>query len=394
MKQDICRIAIFYDGHYFTNLSNYYFHNDERKARIYIPGFHEFIVDEVAKAEAVDKRRCQIVDASYFRGRLTAQQAFERDRLYGDRVLEDMLLRADVTMYQRHLSMTADGGLEEKSIDVWLALEAYEMAALKHYDVCVLVTGDGDFVPLVRKLNTIGSRVMLLAWDLQYQHDGRTKYIRASQALIDRVNYPVMMSDIIGARDRKNDPLVNGIFAWPKAAESYEPPAAPLPPPAEDSANAAGEPPRVGGRVYHNFFLRVRKKDYSDQSGAENNETGKPADESAGESVPAASSVRQQGIVEKIYRKYDNGQTKRFGFIRPEGGNGEREDNYYFHEGMVEGGDFDALEENQAVEFEPVSDYQGRKIARHVHGRAAAVTTAADAPTAPAAAPVPALLAS
>ena len=361
MKQDICRIAIFYDGHYFTNVSNYYFYNDERKARIYIPGFHEFIIDEVAKAEAVDKRRCQIVDASYFRGRLTAQQAFERDRLYGDRVLEDMLLRADVTLFQRHLSMTPEGVLEEKTIDVWLALEAYEMAALKNYDVCVLVTGDGDFVPLVRKLNTLGSRVMLLAWDLQYQYDGRTKYIRASQALIDRVNYPVMMSDIISSRDRKNDPLVNGIFSWPKAAEPSEPAAAA----AEDAAKTAGEPPRVGGKVYQNFFLRTRKRDYLDQPGMEGDQSGKLGEESA----PAPLVARQHGIIDKIYRKHEDGITKRFGFIRPDGGSGEREDNYYFHEGMVDGGDFDALEENQAVEFEPVSDYQGRKIARHVRAR-------------------------
>jgi len=371
MKQDICRIAIFYDGHYFTNVSNYYFYNDERKARIFIPGFHEFIVDEVAKAETVDKRRCQVVDASYFRGRLTAQQAYERDRLYGDRVLEDMLLRADVTMFQRHLSMNPDGVLEEKSIDVWLALEAYEMATLKNYDVCVLVTGDGDFVPLVRKLNTIGSRVMLLAWDLQYQYNGQTKYIRASQALIDRVNYPVMMSDIISSRDRKNDTLVNGIFTWPKAAEFHEPPST-----AEGAEPGNEQQPGKTSKIYNRFFLKSRRGDLPDAPSAENSDRAPlHSEDAAAESAAASAIPRQQGTIDKIYRKYEDGITKRFGFIRPEGGSGNREDNYYFHEGMVAGGDFDALEEDQSVEFEAVTDHQGRNIARHVRIRAGANAT-------------------
>jgi uncharacterized LabA/DUF88 family protein/cold shock CspA family protein len=345
MIQDICRIAVFYDGHYFTRISNYYFFSDDRKTRIFIPGLHDFIVDEVAKAEVIDRRRCQIVDASFFRGRLTAQQAYERDQLYGDRLLEDALIRADVTMYQRHLSLRPEGVLEEKSIDVWLALEAYEMTILKKYNVCVLITGDGDFVPLVRKLNTIGSRVMLMAWDLEYQYEGHTKYIRTSQALIDQVNYPVMMSDIIDSRDRKNDPIVNGIFTWPKPAESklrrgdYH---LELPPAAENGKDDKNE-----------------KSDKGDKK-----TEPEPA---AVDSMPAA--VRLHGVIDKIPRKYEDGITKRYGFIRPDGA-ANRDDNYYFPAAAFEGGDFDALEEGMAVEFEPIPNYYGKKIARRVRVRA------------------------
>jgi uncharacterized LabA/DUF88 family protein/cold shock CspA family protein len=335
MNQDICRIAIFYDGHYFTKISNYYCYSDERKTRIFIPGLHEFIIDEAAKAEAVDKHRCQIVDASFFRGRLTAQQAYERDQLYGDRLLEDVLMRADVAMYQRHLNIR-EGVLEEKSIDVWLALEAYEMTTLKKYDVCVLITGDGDFVPLVRKLNTLGSRVMLLAWDLEYQHEGRTRYIRTSQALIDRVNYPVMMSDIIAGRDRKDDPIVNGIFTWPKPAESK---------PRRNEHQPELQP----------TFESDKEAGHSDSV---------PVD-----SVPVA--VRRYGVIDKVPRKYEDGITKRYGFIRPDGASG-RDDNYYFPSAAFEGGDFDVLEEGMAVEFEPVPNFYGRKIARHVRLRTSA----------------------
>jgi uncharacterized LabA/DUF88 family protein/cold shock CspA family protein len=212
MENKLCRIAVFYDGTYFHKVSDYYLYQHARKARLSFKGLHEFIVAEVAKSEDMDARHCQIVDAAYFRGRMTAQQAQDKDKLYSDRVFEDVLMRANVTMFQRHLRTKYDGGFEEKGIDVWLALEAYEMASLKKYDVCVLVTGDGDFVPLVNKLNTIGSRVMLIAWDFEYEYGDKKKTTRAASELIDRVNYPIMMDTEIDARERRKDPLIDGLF--------------------------------------------------------------------------------------------------------------------------------------------------------------------------------------
>lgn len=212
MESKLCRIAVFYDGTYFFKVSNYYLYQHERRARLSFKGLHEFILSEVARCEGMDIRHCQIVDAAYFRGRLSAQQAQEQDKLYSDRVFEDVLMRANVTMFQRHLRSRQDGGFEEKGIDVWLALEAYEMASLKKYDVCVIVTGDGDFVPLVNKLNTLGSRVMLIAWDFSYERDGRNYTTHAATELIDRVNYPIMMDTEIDSRERRKDPLIDGLF--------------------------------------------------------------------------------------------------------------------------------------------------------------------------------------
>lgn len=212
MENKLCRIAVFYDGTYFFKVSNYHLYQHERKARLSFKGLHSFIASEVAKHEGVDARHCQIVDASYFRGRLSAQQALDQEKLFSDRVFEDVLMKANVTMYQRHLRTRHDGGFEEKGIDVWLALEAYEMASLKKYDVCVLVTGDGDFVPLVNKLNTLGSRVMLLGWDFQFEKEGRSYTTQVATELIDHVNYPIMMLDEINARERRKDPLIDGLF--------------------------------------------------------------------------------------------------------------------------------------------------------------------------------------
>src|SRR5690606_35953806 len=164
MTSQLRRIGIFYDGTYFARVSNYYMYQHERQARISIEGLHNFVRERVSEIESVDKRFCQVVDAHYFRGRLSAKQAQENDSLYRERQFDDVLIREGVTMHLLPLSMHA-GDMQEKGVDVWFALESYELATLKRFDISVLITGDGDFVPLVRKLNTLGTRVMLLAWD-------------------------------------------------------------------------------------------------------------------------------------------------------------------------------------------------------------------------------------
>jgi len=222
-EKDICRIAVFYDGAYFFKVSSYYVYQHERRARLSFRGVHDFIISEVAQREGIAPSRCQIVDATYFQGRLTAQQAAEQDRLFSDRVFEDALTRADIALYQQHLAFRPDGSFEEKRIDVWLALEAYEMTSLKKYDVCVLITGDGDFVPLVRKLNTLGARVMLLGWEFEYEReDGRTMRTQVSTGLIDRVNYPVLMKPLIDDRARRHDPLIDSLFLQQTSQSEWE----------------------------------------------------------------------------------------------------------------------------------------------------------------------------
>ena len=92
-------------------------------------------------------------------------------------------------------------------------LEAYELAIYKRFDVSVLVACDGDFLPLVRKLNTLGTRVMLTAWDFLWtDRNQQQRTTRTAQVLLDEVSYPVMMHQIVEDRSRRNDPLINGLF--------------------------------------------------------------------------------------------------------------------------------------------------------------------------------------
>src|ERR1017187_2695376 len=81
------------------------------------------------------------------------------------------------------------------------------------FDVSVLVACDGDFLPLVRKLNTLGTRVMLTAWDFEWMdRNQQQRTTRTDQVLLDEVSYPIMMHQVIDDRSRRNDPLVKGLF--------------------------------------------------------------------------------------------------------------------------------------------------------------------------------------
>jgi len=114
------------------------------------------------------------------------------------------------------------GRMGEKGIDVWLALEAFELAIYKRFNILALIACDGDYVPLVRKLNTLGTRVMVLGWDFEYTDDnGNERSTTTSIRLLDEVSYPILMHTIIDDKTRRNDPIINNLFVT--SDEVYRP---------------------------------------------------------------------------------------------------------------------------------------------------------------------------
>lgn len=217
-QQGLTKIGVFYDGNYFLHVSNYYKYSHERKSRLSVAGLHRFIRNHTADLCNIDEHLCHIVDAHYFRGRVNA---FENrnaengnDILYYERLFDDMLHAEGITTHYLPVRTESDGSRHEKGIDVLLALEALELAFYKKFDILVIIASDGDYVPLVKKLNALGVRVMLLSWDFEYINvSGKTNITRTSQALLEECTYPVAMHEVIDNRIRRNDPLINGLFS-------------------------------------------------------------------------------------------------------------------------------------------------------------------------------------
>jgi cold shock CspA family protein/uncharacterized LabA/DUF88 family protein len=215
---DILRIGVFYDGYYFYKVSNYYKYEHSRKARISISGLQDFIKDEVAGLTKIDSRQCQIIDAHYFKGRSSTRDLGEK--VQSERIFEDILMRENVVTHYLPLRYGENNVVQEKGIDVWLALEAYELSIYKHFDILVLVAGDGDYVPLVRKLHTLGTQVVLLCWDFSYHNeDGYVVETKTSRQLLEEVFYPVCMHQKIDQNNNKN---IDNLFVPDRTAEKTQ----------------------------------------------------------------------------------------------------------------------------------------------------------------------------
>ena len=214
----LLRIGIFYDGNYFYHVSNYYCYAHARRARLSIPGIHNFVRKMISEKEHLDERLCQIVDCHYFRGRLPAMEANARQILLNERVFDDILMREGVVTH--YLPMPHG---TEKGVDVSLALETLELSIFKHFNVVVLIASDGDYVPLVRKLNSLGIRVMVLAWDFEYMDDnGNLRYTGTSMKLLNEVSYPLRMDQIIDGRIKCSKDDVDALFVASQNAQRSE----------------------------------------------------------------------------------------------------------------------------------------------------------------------------
>lgn len=220
-RNGLKRIGVFYDGNYLYHVNNYYRYEHERRSRLSIKGLHDFIRYKLSELEKTEMGLCHIVDAHYFRGRLNAEDARDQHRLYQERQMDDLLMEEGVVTHYLPLK-SRNNRYEEKGIDVWLALEAYELTTYKEFNIVVLVASDGDYVPLIRKLNTRGARVMVLSWDFEYTtSSGKQMVTRTSQALLEEVAYPIAMHETIDNRVKRNDPMVRELFAHEPAANNY-----------------------------------------------------------------------------------------------------------------------------------------------------------------------------
>ncbi len=213
MESPLKRVAVFYDGSFFQKVNQFYRYHHERKQFFNLRGLHEYIRHRVAGFETGrNVALCQIVEAHYFRGRFSLEKAKAHGAVEIDRLIDEVLMRAGIVTHYYPMDETKSPP-QEKGIDVWLALEAYDLAVHKRFDVLVLFSGDTDFVPLVRKVNGLGTRVMILGVDIA---PPGAAPIKTSQRLIDEASYTVMLSEEINSKTAKGDRIIDGLFNTPK----------------------------------------------------------------------------------------------------------------------------------------------------------------------------------
>ncbi|MDE6182925.1 MAG: NYN domain-containing protein [Rikenellaceae bacterium] len=212
-KKATTKVGVFYDGNFLLHTSNYYNYIHPQKRRLSIGGIHRFLRNYISSFDQINESFCQIVEAHYFRGRLNAAEASQRgNQLYNDRVFDDILMSEGVQTHYLPLR-NLFGRKEERGVDVWLSLEAYELSIVRDLDIVVLVASDTDYVPLVRKLIGRGVRVFLMSWEFEYTNeDGNRIVTRTSHDLINVATVTLPMHSIIEEAFAAKDPEINSMF--------------------------------------------------------------------------------------------------------------------------------------------------------------------------------------
>lgn len=174
-------IGLFIDGGYYAKVNE----SLERlfSMNICLRALMKYIREKIAATNELDTNECYITESHYFRGRYRVYDANNKHLLYSERKFEDSLIENDVIFHYKHLREVQKMGnttVIEKGVDVWFALEAYELALYRNFDFVVLITGDADHEMLVKKLKALKIHVILLTWDLEKQSS--TSYLLSEEA--------------------------------------------------------------------------------------------------------------------------------------------------------------------------------------------------------------------
>lgn len=210
---DIAKIGVFYDGNFLLHSSNYYNYVHAIRKRISIDGLQRYMKKYVAQYLKKEEHLCRISQSHYYRGRLNAADALSRgNQLYNDRVFDDILMSDGVDTHYLPLR-NCGSRREESGTNVSLSVSALELAIKGEIDVAVLVVGDSDYLPLLRKLSKYNVLTIVLGWDFEYvNEDGVRMSTKTSQELRSNADVSLCMHELIEVGLKRNDELVEQIF--------------------------------------------------------------------------------------------------------------------------------------------------------------------------------------
>ena len=148
-----CRIGVFYDGSYFMYAQRFFYHH----RKIGWLDFHAFhkLIENYVRVKEQGYTNYRIVYASWFQGMFHGSQSTQ-EQLKFDRNYYHDLMHAGIEPKYLPVSQSGKG---EKGADVALAIDAMQIGLEGKLDIVVLVTGDGDFVPLMHHASSAGCKI-------------------------------------------------------------------------------------------------------------------------------------------------------------------------------------------------------------------------------------------
>jgi uncharacterized LabA/DUF88 family protein len=190
--QGLFRIGVFYDGSHFNYAQNYFY--GQGQGWLSFKPFHKLIEEYIRKHIQGDFEY-KVVYAAWYQGLYTASNSDEK-HLKLDRQRHHDLMHAGIDTKFLPMAQTCN---IEKGIDVAMAIDILEVGLSEVIDLAVLVTGDGDFVPLVRSLMKHSITVALAYFE--YEEGGRKSF--ANERLKDACSIAINVNALETDRDFK-----------------------------------------------------------------------------------------------------------------------------------------------------------------------------------------------
>lgn len=192
-QKDFLRIGVFYDGTFFIKAQNYFW--GKKYGWLTFQEFHKLLEKYVGIKEQ-GHSSYKVVYSAWFQGLFKESEATENN-LRLDRKRHQDLLHAGIE--PKNVPMSETKG--EKAIDVYMAVETLQIGLDDKIDIAILVTGDGDYVPLVRTLMKNGIRVVIAYFE--YEEPNNKSFV--NERLVSSANYSLNINSLENDRDFKAD---------------------------------------------------------------------------------------------------------------------------------------------------------------------------------------------
>jgi uncharacterized LabA/DUF88 family protein len=191
--KNFLRIGVFYDGTFFTKAQNYFW--GQQYGWLSFQEFHK-LLESYIRTKEQGYSSYKVVYSAWFQG-VYKESLAQENNLRSDRRRHLDLLHAGIELKNVPMSETQ----EEKGIDVYMAVETLQVGLDDKIDMAVLVTGDGDFVPLARALMKNGVRVLVAYFEYE---DPKNKSF-CNERLINATNHSININSLEGNIEFKTE---------------------------------------------------------------------------------------------------------------------------------------------------------------------------------------------
>jgi uncharacterized LabA/DUF88 family protein len=200
------RAAFFFDGVFFTKINEAVRGNNQQK-NLVVKKFIALVVKEIEHCEKVE---IEVKQVDFFKGKFSIKQLekiYKGDKervsqhLYNERKLEDILTQNNISIHNQQAVVRKNGELIEKGIDVNIVIEALQ---IKQVDYFILISGDQDFMPLIKHLRKEGLKTATVEVDLV---GGNSNIVKTSDKILPFYDVVINLNSILNDKEKLNELL-------------------------------------------------------------------------------------------------------------------------------------------------------------------------------------------